>query len=162
MKDDINDNLKNILQTTHLEFTKSAFLIDLVKHENKSLYVEIVQSICQDEEETQSIKINSSVLPELIEVLQEYQEKIDSTKKLQENSAKKITTIKSNHFTEEQKDEIQKRYLKGLSLDELVVQFRQKKEVIEMILRNRNIEIVSNKQPKKDTGENLGERENDK
>ncbi len=146
MKDDISHNLKNILQTTHLEFTKSAFLIDLIKHENTSLYVEIVQSINEDDNETQSIKINSSVLPELIKVLQAYQKVINRKAK---NSVKNITTIKSNHFTEEQKDEIQRRYLKGISLDDLVVQFRQKKEVIEMILRNRNIEIVSNKLPKK-------------
>lgn len=148
MKDDLKDNLKDILQTTHLEFTKSAFLIDLIRHDSKNLYVEIVQSIRQDEEEIQSIKINSSVLPELIKVLQEYQEKIDSITKPAIN-IKKITTIKQNHFTEEQKDEIQNRYLKGISLEELALQFGQKKDIIEMILRNRNIEIVSNKQPRK-------------
>ncbi len=131
-------------------------MIDLVKHENESLYVEIVQSISirkeKEEEEVQSIKINSSVLPELIKVLQGYQEKINRTKNENQeesviiNNSKHITTIKSNRFTEEQKDELQKRYLKGVSLKDLVIQFRQKKEVIEMVLRNRNIEIVSNKQ----------------
>ena len=152
MKDDINSNLKDVLATIHLEFTKSAFLIDLIKPDSGSLYVEIVQSIRQDEEEVQSIKINSSILPELIKVLQAYQEKINPIQENQKkhqrkpNVSKKITTIKLNHFTKKQKDEIQKCYLKGISLDELAIQFRQKKEVIKMILRNRNIEIVSKKQ----------------
>ncbi len=38
-----------------------------------------------------------------------------------------------------------KRYLKGISLQELSTQFGHEEKIIEMILRNRDIEIVSNK-----------------
>jgi len=37
--------MKEIIETTQLEFDKSAFLIDLVKHEAGSLYIGIVQTI---------------------------------------------------------------------------------------------------------------------
>ncbi len=37
--------MKEIIETTQLEFDKSAFLIDLVKLESGSLYIEIVQTI---------------------------------------------------------------------------------------------------------------------
>ena len=62
--------MKDIIETTLLEFDKSAFLIDLVKHENGELYVEIIQTILNDKKGEQSIKINASVLTELISVLQ--------------------------------------------------------------------------------------------
>ncbi len=39
--------MKDIIETTQLEFDKSAFLIDLVKHENGELYIEIIQTIMQ-------------------------------------------------------------------------------------------------------------------
>jgi hypothetical protein len=40
--------MKEILETTQLQFDKSAFLIDLVKHDSGSLYVEIAQTINND------------------------------------------------------------------------------------------------------------------
>ncbi|WP_298364241.1 hypothetical protein [uncultured Lutibacter sp.] len=129
--------MKKIIETTQLEFTKSNFLIDLIKHNNNKLYIEIKQTINEDYRKSQSIKINPTVLSNLIKVLQNYQTKI-STKYNQTN----------NHITEIEQQKIQERYLKGVPITDLSLQFDITTELIEMILRNRDIEIVSNELPK--------------
>ena len=129
--------MKEILETTQLEFDKSAFLIDLVKYESGSLYIEIVQTINDNSKDGQTIKINPSVLSDIIKVLQNYQAKIPG----------KIDK-QSKHITEEDKQKIQERYLKGVSLTDLAVQFDQSEELIEMVLRNQGIAIVPNEIPK--------------
>jgi len=68
--------MKTILETTQLEFDKSDFLIDLVEHENGQLYIEIVQTILNTNKKAESIKINPSVLSDIIKVLQNYQAKL--------------------------------------------------------------------------------------
>ncbi len=45
--------MKEILETTQLEFDKSAFLIDLVKHQSGNLYIEITQTINPDRDTLQ-------------------------------------------------------------------------------------------------------------
>lgn len=128
--------MKTILETTQLEFDKSDFLIDLVRHNNNQLYVEIVQSIINSNEKSQSIKINSTVLSDIIKVLQNYQAKLPRNSDF---------TIK--HITEKDQEKIQERYLKGISIKDLTIQFDQTPELIEMILRNKGIEIVDNELP---------------
>ena len=129
--------MKTILETTQLEFDKSDFLIDLVEHENGQLYVEIVQTILNTNKKPETIKINPSVLSDIIKVLQNYQAKLPKESKLE---------IK--HITEIDQEKIQQNYLKGVSIKDLAMQFDQKPELIEMILRNKGIEIVENKLPK--------------
>lgn len=130
--------MKEILETTQLEFDKSAFLIDLVKHESGKLYIEIVQTINLDQKSSQSIKINPSILTDLLRVLQNYQAKISNS----ESFSKK-------HLTDIDQKKIQEYYFKGISIKELALQFDQTAELIEMILRNKGIQIVSNKLPKR-------------
>ena len=129
--------MKDIIETTLLEFDKSAFLIDLVKHENGELYVEIIQTILNDKKGEQSIKINASVLTELISVLQNYQTKLPQKYK-----------FSKKNFSEIDKQKIQESYLKGVSSKDIAIQFNCKIELIEMALRNRGIEIFSNEMPK--------------
>ena len=129
--------MKTILETAQLEFDKSDFLIDLVEHDNGQLYVEIVQTILNTNEKAETIKINPSVLSDIIKVLQNYQAKLPKESKLE---------IK--HITEIDQEKIQKNYLKGVSIKDLAMQSDQKPELIEMILRNKGIEIVENKLPK--------------
>ena len=129
--------MKEILETTQLEFDKCAFLIDLVKHESGLLYIEIVQTINDNSKDGQTIKINPSVLSDIIKVLQNYQAKIPG----------KIDK-QTKHITEEDKQKVQDRYLKGVSLKDLAIQFDQSEELIEMVLRNRGIVIVPNEMPK--------------
>ncbi len=129
--------MKEIIETTQLEFDKSAFLIDLVKHESGSLYIEIVQTINNNSKDGQTIKINPSVLSDIIKILQNYEAKIPG----------KIDH-RTKHITEEDKQKIQDRYLIGVSLKDLALQFDQSEELIEMVLRNRGIQIISNEIPK--------------
>ena len=129
--------LKTILETTQLEFDKSDFLIDLVKHEKGLLYIEITQSIIDSKNQNNTIKINPIVLSDIIKVLQNYQAKIPNTSEL-----------KYKHITDSEQQKIQERYLKGVSLKDLSMQFDQTPELIEMILRNKGIEIVDNELPK--------------
>ena len=129
--------MKKIIETTQLEFTKSNFLIDLVKHNNDKLYIEINQAINESSEKPQTIKINPTVLSDLIKILQNYQTKI-LTKYDKSN----------NHVNDIEQQKIQERYLKGVPIIDLSVQFDITTELIEMILRNRDIAIVSNELPK--------------
>lgn len=130
--------MKNILQTTQLEFDKSMFLIDLVEHTTGKLYIEITQNVKDDRISSQVIKINPSVLSDLMKVLQRYQTKLPQQSK-----------PSSNYLAEADQRKILDRYLKGVSIKDLSLQFDKSEKIIEMVLRNKDIEIVPNKIPKK-------------
>jgi 3-deoxy-D-arabino-heptulosonate 7-phosphate (DAHP) synthase len=129
--------MKEILETTQLEFDKSAFLIDLVKHDKGKLYIEIVQTINDGNSSVNTIKINPTILTDLLKVLQSYQAKIPAN-----------NPIEVKHLTDTDQQKIQDRYFKGVSVKDLALQFDQTEELIEMILRNRGVSIVSNEIPK--------------
>lgn len=129
--------MKTIIETTQLEFDRSDFLIDIVRHDNGMLYVEIVQNIIDSKNRTSSIKINPTILTDIIKVLQNYQAKIPNK-----------PDLKNKHITDSEQQKIQERYLKGVSVKDLAMQFDQTTELIEMILRNKEIEIVNNELPK--------------
>ena len=129
--------MKEILETVLLEFDQSSFLIELVRHTNDRKYIEINQTIYENKADDNLIKINPSVLSELIEVLLNYKDKISDER-----------TRDSNRTWDEKKRKIQRRYLKGIPIKDLVLQFEYSKSFIETILRNSGIEIVSNRLPK--------------
>ncbi|SIS48050.1 hypothetical protein SAMN05421766_102208 [Zobellia uliginosa] len=129
--------MKTILETTQLEFDKSNFLIDLVEHGNGRLYIEIVQTILNTNKKSKTLKINPSVLLDIIKVLQNYQAKLQ-----------KESNPELKYITESDQEKIQQNYLKGVSIKYLAMLFDQKPELIEMILRNKGIEIVENTMPK--------------
>lgn len=130
--------MKEILDNEELKFSKSSFLIDLVRHESGTFYIKIVQTINDDNKNSQVIKIKSSVLTEIIKVLQNYHAKL---------YVKYKGEIK--HLTDSDKQKIQDRYLKGIAIKDLAMQFDQSEELIEHILVNNGIQIVSNKLPKR-------------
>jgi len=129
--------MKEILETVLLEFDQSSFLIELVRHTNDRKYIEINQTIYENKADDNLIKINPSVLSELIEVLLNYKDKISDER-----------TRDSNRTWDEKKRKIQRLYLKGIPIKGLVLQFGYSKNFIETILRNSGIEIVSNRLPK--------------
>jgi hypothetical protein len=45
-------------------------------------------------------------------------------------------------------NKLQDRYLKGVPIKDLAMQFDQTSELIEMVLRNKGLEIVENEMPK--------------
>lgn len=145
--------MEEILKTTLLEFEKSVFIIDLIKHDSGKQYIRILQTI-QDEETNnkRAIKINPSLLSELLKVLNAYQELIPDNKEKQQpkqtTQDTETTKFRARAFTESDKTEIQNRYLKGVSIADLTIQFDCKAELIEQVLRNNNIVIVDNNPPK--------------
>jgi hypothetical protein len=143
--------MEEILETTLLEYEKSTFLIDLVKHTNQKLYIQIVQTIQHEDQEAtqQEIKINPSVLKDIVTVLDTYYKLIpggQTASPVKNNPVAKSNS--KNLLTEKDKTEIQNRYLKGVPIRELTIQFDRKAEVIEQVLRNKGIAIVDNKAPK--------------
>ena len=129
--------MKEILETVLLEFDQSSFLIELVRHTNDRKYIEINQTIYENKADDNLIKINPSVLSELIEVLLNYKDKISDER-----------TRDSNRTWDEKKRKIQRLYLKGIPIKDLVLLFGYSKNFIETILQNSRIEIVSNRLPK--------------
>lgn len=129
--------MKRILKTTQLEFDKSDFLIDLVEHYNGQLYIEIVQTILDTNKKEGTIKINASVLSDIIKVLQNYHAKLPQK-----------SNFEIKHLTEIDQNKIETRYLKGVEIKDLAMQFDQTYELIEMVLRNKGLEILKNEMPK--------------
>lgn len=129
--------MKRILETTRLKSAKSDFLIRLVQHDHGHLYVEIEQTIHSTNQKPETIKINPSILSDIIKVLQNYHESLQGASNLGTKPTSEIDQKK-----------IQERYLKGVTIKDLAMQFDQTSEHIEIILRNRGFEIVENELPK--------------
>ena len=128
--------MKKINESTFLEFENSNFIIDLITLNNGEKYVEINQTINGEVENRQTLKLNSNVLSNIIKVLQNYHSKIPN------NSERNL------HLSDLDQQNIQDYYLKGVTIKDISIQFEQSVELIEMILKNRGIEIVSNELPK--------------
>ena len=126
--------MKEILKTTLLEFDKSTFLIDLVKHEGGKIYISILQTIHLNEQPPmqQEIRINPSLLDEMLEVLVSYQNYLPKVK--QKKSKQWLSKV--------DQDKIQNRYLKGISIKDIAMQFDCPEELMIQVLQNRGIEIV--------------------
>lgn len=130
--------MEEILKTTLLEYGKSTFLLDLVKHNSGRQYIKILQTIHKDQDINiqQEIKINPSIIEEIIEVLVNYK-----------NEVLKNETIADQFISAEDKQEIQSRFFKGVSIKDIAMQFDCPPLLIQQILENGGIEIVLNKPP---------------
>lgn len=130
--------MRKILETKQLEFDKSSFLIDLIQHDSGSLYIEILQCIHNEKSDGQTIKINPSILMDIVNVLLDFHDKIPE---------KQLDGVL--HFTENDKKNVQDRYLKGVSTQDLALQYDTSETIIEMILRNRGIVVMKDVEPEK-------------
>lgn len=141
--------MEEILKTTLLEYEKSAFVIDLVKHNSGNQYIRILQTIHDEESDhKRAIKINPSLVSDIIAVLNSYCKVIPGIKNnLQPNVNETTKNLHSMILSESQKSAIKSRYLKGVSISDLTTQFDCKQELIEQILNNNGIAIVDNKLP---------------
>jgi hypothetical protein len=130
--------MKEVLESVLLEYEKSSFIIDLVKLTDDFQYIEVQQKIHSEDNKPvhQVIKINPSVLDDIIEVLKLFQLKVPQKQELIKQS-----------LSEEDKTEIQNRYLKGVPIKDLTLQFNRSEAFIEKILRNRGITIAPNTIP---------------
>lgn len=127
--------MEEIIKSTLLEFDKSTFLIDLTRHSSGDKFINIQQTII-GREGKQQIKINPSILSDIIAVLSIYKKEFDQKLK------------GKNYFSEETQQSISNIYLKGISTKDLALQFDCSKQIIEQILFNKGIEIVDHKMPK--------------
>ena len=130
--------MKNILQTTMLEYAKSTFLIDLIQHDSGATYIQVTQTI-NEKYKRQVLKINASALTDLISVLHTCQTII---------SQSPLANAQS-YFSPEKYHSVVQRYLKGVSIADLALQFNCPHQIIEQILFNKGIEIVKKKAFKK-------------
>lgn len=130
--------MQEILKSTLLEYEKSTFLIDLIKHHSGVNYIKVRQTI-DGINDSQELKINVSIATDLISVLQNYQNEIP----------KQVSKPRKSYFSNDKQQEIVKRYFKGLTIEVLSLQFNCSIQIIEQILMNKQIPIVDNKLPKK-------------
>ncbi|MBP6303056.1 MAG: hypothetical protein KBB37_09020 [Bacteroidia bacterium] len=130
--------MENILKTILLEYEKSQFILDLVEHDSGATFVSITQNI-QGIETSQKLKINPSVLTDILFVLQEYNEEIH----------KSFPSDRHAYFSEEKQNKVVARFLKGVSIEDLLLQFDCSKQIIEQILYNKGIEIPQQDKVKK-------------
>lgn len=129
--------MEEVLNSKMLEYDKSTFLIDLVKHRSGLDYVKIQQSI-EGSNSFQELKINFSVLSDLIVILESFKKEISQSQ----------NQINKGYFNEDKQKLVVERYLKGIPLPDLSLQFDCNVEIIKQILFNKEIEIVDNKMPR--------------
>lgn len=128
--------MEELIESTLLEYRKSIFLIDLMQRNSGLKYVTIKQTI-KGQDERPVLKIDSSVLVDIIYVLESYLKEISTSTIVGQNS----------YFTDIRQQSIIERYFKGMNVADLAMQFDCSIEIIEMILRNRSIPIVDNTMP---------------
>lgn len=128
--------MEEILKSILLEYEKSTFLIDLIKHNSGAKFIKIKQTV-EGNDIINELKINSSVLNDIIFILQDYQKEVKQTH----------SNISNSYFSEEKQKSVIERYFKGITIEDLTLQFDCSKQIIEQILYNKGIGIVDNKQP---------------
>ena len=130
--------MKTIIETEQFDYKNSSYIIDLIQYEDYMFTIELIQSKSTKSSLEQSrIVIDPAILSKFIKVLQNF-------------NAKSLLNpgYYKKHLSALDEKQIQDSYLKGVSIKNLALQFDQSKELIEMVLRNRGIEIVDNRPPK--------------
>jgi hypothetical protein len=84
------------------------------------------------------LKINPSILADIILALQNFQKELAET----------LDKQGKNYFSEEKQKEVINRYFKNVSIDDLAIQFNCPKNIIEQVIFNKGIPLVDNKPPK--------------
>jgi|LSQX01.1.fsa_nt_gb hypothetical protein len=129
---------EEIIETQQLSAGKSTFLVDLVKYGSGKFYVSILQIVHGEPPMRQQIKIHPSSIKDVIRVLLHFQGKIPAP-----------LILGRNFLKEEDEQKIQERYLKGVPIKDLALQFNRPKETIETVLRNRGIAVIPDSKPTK-------------
>jgi DNA-binding protein len=136
--------MKETIDKHTLVYEKSTYGLKLIKIGSKLFYIDLTQIIHASGESVNHIKINPTALPDIIEALQCYKEILDE-----------IFIRGPKSISKAKQQVIQDRYLKGVSIKDIAMQTGKTEELIETILRGRDIEIVPNKLPYKYIGVNV-------
>ncbi len=129
--------MNTIIETTLLEFEKSAYHLDLVKYRGGKLFIEITHTIYRNSEPGRRIQLNPNVLSDVIRVLQSYHDVIDC----------KLV----DHYrllTEQTKTEIRDNYFKNVPVKSIALHQNLSEEVVEQVLRNKGVMLMSTNPPK--------------
>lgn len=121
--------MEKILKSTYLDYEKSSFLLEMVEQNEKLKYISIKQ-IFKEENKTQTIKINPKAIDDILYVIGKYSKSINPDNKNQ------------SFFAEENQKKLIKRYLNGITIRDLSIQFNIDEESIRNILSDNDIEIV--------------------
>lgn len=126
-----------ILDTITLEYEKSIFIVDLMKHETGEVYVSVTQTIIESQQK-QKLKINKDAIVDITFALQHFNKKIFTNK----------TRTSESYFTDEKIKSIIQLYMKGLTFESLALAFNCTAKMIKEIIANERIELVDNSFPK--------------
>lgn len=128
--------MNELLDTILLSNGKSSYLIDLVKLDSGTKYVRIeyIQNKVK-----RIIHIHPKILPDLVEVLSNYKRKIENDLTIVERPTRKIPKEILDKSAV-----ICSRYLKGVEIKDLAMQFDCEESLIVKILENKDIEIIVN------------------
>lgn len=123
--------MEQIERTVFFEIGKSTYLADIIK-DNSKKYIKLTHTVNEGINKVQySIKINPTILENLIVALTEFKEDY-------------FKHIQSDGWQVNAKDQqkIISGYLKGVPIKELAMRFDTKVTLLESILRNNKIELI--------------------
>jgi rRNA-processing protein FCF1 len=131
-----NDPL--LLKSIVVEHKKSTFFVEMLEHKSGQKYVALEQIVLIDNENHRSekIRINPVVLDQIIEALTELRDELSSP-----NKKERVFSVKIQR-------EIVRRYLKGVEISDLLLQFGGSESAIIKVLKKHKIEIISPKVPR--------------
>jgi hypothetical protein len=134
--------MENVINTKLLEYEKNTFLIDLVEHDSGGKHVRIIQTsqTKTDKPERSVMDISFELLPDFISVLNDYGQGMKTDGGV---VIKVKPKTPDEFFSDVEKMQMEKRYLKGVSLKDLTIQFDTDEATIEYILKKRGVEIVA-------------------
>ena len=126
--------MAEILKSTLLNTENSFFYINFMMSSFEEKYITVEQTMAGNYNK-QKIKINISDLPQIIFTLQTYQKELSDP----------TSDICKNYLSKEKQQSVVKRYLKGISIPDLALQFDCTTQTISAILTSNEIEMEDEK-----------------
>ena len=130
--------MQEILKSTLLNFDESFYYINFIKSSSEERFISIEQTMARDYAK-QKITIPFSDLQPIIDTLQLYQQ----------GMTEQDSEICKNYLSDKKQKSVLERYLKGISIKDLALQFDCTKEIILQVLSDKNIEIDNDKEARK-------------
>lgn len=130
--------MKEILKSTLIDFEKSFFYINFMKHSSGEKYISIEQTLASNYEK-QKVTIRLSDLPQLITVLENYKSENFTPDPFDAHK----------YFSKEKLESIVNIYFKGIPIKDIALQFDCSAEIIGKTLIYKGIEITDDKESRK-------------
>ena len=122
--------MDELVRSKKLQFEKSNLFIQIYKQDTGIEYIKIIQNIGNDTKS--SILINPNNLEGIIDTLINFEEEIALNQKIEDKY----------FIKEEDRQNIIRTFLKGITIKDLSLQFRYNEEEIRDLLIKNDIEIV--------------------